>query len=681
MNCPLCSHRRLALNLFSDFAKGLLGALSTAAVILGLLQPSAGAQTNQWTWMGGSATVGQSGVYNTQGSFTVGSVPGSRIGAVSWTDASGHLWIFGGGGNDASGNFGFLNDLWEFDPTLNAWAWMGGSSTVPAVNKGWPGVYGSKGAGAQDNIPAGRSGAVGWTDDNGNLWLFGGGGDDTDFAVDSTGNNLNDLWMYSPATGEWTWVGGEAPSNSSPAYPGTYGSLGDFTSGAYPGSRNFATAGTDSSGNLWLFGGYGQDSTGATGDLNDLWEYKPATNEWAWISGSASGGGGGNYGTLQTPASGNAPCARSGAAMWTDSHGDLWLFGGFGFPPNGEGYLNDLWKFDPASGYWAWMAGNDTMGLVPPSGSGWIGVYGTLGSPGSLNNPGSRIYASTWTDSSDVLWLFGGEGYDSAGTNGDLNDLWAFSPTTNEWTWMAGSNLANQPGVYQPATSAAGAARAGKRVEAESGATYTSYTPGSRMEAMSWKDKNGDLWVMAGSGVDSKGASGALNDLWKYQLSSFKLVASPASFTISSGGQQDIAITVTPQNGFSSTVSFACSGQPAGASCSFSPVTVTPTNGAPATTTLTYHAQTLSASCLHDDARPLLRGMALAFAVGLFGWRKRRRLAMRMMLVVMAVGTGLLSGCGASKSGTSVTPATSTVTITATSGSLTQTTTYSITVD
>ena len=684
MNCPLLSHCPLSFSLFSDFAKRVLGAqrivtlaaLSFAVLMLGIVHPTARAQTSAWTWMSGSATTGQSGVYNTKGSFTVGSMPGSRIGAVNWTDTSGDLWIFGGGGNDASGNFGFLNDLWEFNPTSNSWAWMGGSSTVPAVNKGQPGVYGENGS-----IPAGRTGAVGWTDASGNLWLFGGAGDDTDYAVNSNGNNLNDLWMYSPSSGEWTWVGGDAPSNSTPAYPGTYGSQGNFKSGAYPGSRNFATAGTDASGNFWLFGGYGQDSTGSTGDLNDLWEYKSGSNEWAWISGSATKGDSGGYGKLQTPASGHAPCARYGAVMWTNNSGNLWLFGGFGFPPNGEGYLNDLWEFNPATGYWVWMAGNDTMGIVPPRGSGWIGVYGTLGSAGSLNNPGSRIYSSTWIDSNSNLWLFGGQGYDSAGTYGDLNDLWEFSPTTNEWAWMAGSNLANQPGVYQAAAGSSIAASSGIRAEVKAEATSTSYTPGSRMKAMSWKDNNGALWVMAGSGVDSKGASGALNDLWKYQLSSFKVGASLASYTVSSGGQQNIIITVTPENGFSSAVSFACSGQPTGASCSFSPATVTPENGKAATTTLTYHAQTLSAS-LHHNSRPLLPGTALAFSVCLFGWRKRRSFALLLMMTVTAAGAGLLFGCGsASNPGASVTSATSTVTVTATSGSLSQTTTYSITVD
>ena len=40
-----------------------------------------------------------------------------------------------------------------------------------------------------------------------------------------------------------------------------------------------AVSWVDGTGNLWLFGGIG--------GLNDLWEYNPATNLWAWISGDA----------------------------------------------------------------------------------------------------------------------------------------------------------------------------------------------------------------------------------------------------------------------------------------------------------------------------------------------------------------------------------------------------------
>ena len=43
---------------------------------------------------------------------------------------------------------------------------------------------------------------------------------------------------------------------------------------------------TDSSGNFWLFGGNGYDSTGNTANLNDLWMFNPTNKTWTWVSGS-----------------------------------------------------------------------------------------------------------------------------------------------------------------------------------------------------------------------------------------------------------------------------------------------------------------------------------------------------------------------------------------------------------
>ena len=54
--------------------------------------------------MSGSERGGQSGTYGTKGVAAPGNVPGAREGAVSWTDASGNLWLFGGDGYAASGD-------------------------------------------------------------------------------------------------------------------------------------------------------------------------------------------------------------------------------------------------------------------------------------------------------------------------------------------------------------------------------------------------------------------------------------------------------------------------------------------------------------------------------------------------------------------------------------------------
>jgi hypothetical protein len=165
----------------------------------------------------------------------------------------------------------------------------------------------------------------------------------------------------------------------------------------------------------------------------------------------------------------------------------------------------------------------------------------------------------------------------------------------------------------------------------------------------------------------------------------FTLAASSTSLTLSSGGQGTITITVTPQNGFNSVTSFACSGLAAGASCSFNPTTVTPPGTT--STTLTITAQTLSASSLHRNFSPLISGWALALAVCLFGRRRRRDLQLILILAVAFIGLGLVSACGAGGGsgggggGGSVTPVTSTVTVTATSGSLQQTAEISLTVN
>jgi N-acetylneuraminic acid mutarotase len=89
---------------------------------------------------------------------------------VTWVDGSGNLWLFGGYGFDSNGNgTSFLNDLWMFNTTTNQWTWVSGSNVINPVA-----VYGGLGVAASTNMPGGRFGAAGWTDQAGNLWIFGG---------------------------------------------------------------------------------------------------------------------------------------------------------------------------------------------------------------------------------------------------------------------------------------------------------------------------------------------------------------------------------------------------------------------------------------------------------------------------------------------------------------------------
>lgn len=351
---------------------------------------------NQWTWVSGSDTTFQPGVYGTLGEPASGNTPGNRILAMSWTDSGGNLWLFGGSGTNSGTQETILNDLWEFNPLTKEWAWMSGSSTPGSL-----GVYGTPGTPAPENAPRSRYSGSTWTDGSGNLWLFGGY-----FVGMSANGSLNDVWEFSPSTNEWAWMGGSATTNS----PGVHGTLGTPAAGNVPGSRFAALSWTDANGNFWLFGG--------DGPLNDLWEFFPSTNEWAWMGGGNGDGPPqlGIYGTLGIPSAANVPGARVSAQGWTDSSGNLWLFGGVN---SDNGYPDDLWAFIPSTNEWAWMGGSN----AEPCLCRFLGVYGTLGIPSAANTPGSRFGASTWTDASGHLWLFGGD------QGEPLNDLWKYQPS------------------------------------------------------------------------------------------------------------------------------------------------------------------------------------------------------------------------------------------------------------
>jgi N-acetylneuraminic acid mutarotase len=72
--------------------------------------------------MKGDNTTNQAGVYGTNGMAAAANKPGARVSSVSWTDASGHLWLFGGYGY-ATSTLGTLNDLWKYNSSTGEWMW------------------------------------------------------------------------------------------------------------------------------------------------------------------------------------------------------------------------------------------------------------------------------------------------------------------------------------------------------------------------------------------------------------------------------------------------------------------------------------------------------------------------------------------------------------------------------
>jgi hypothetical protein len=123
------------------------------------------------------------------------------------------------------------------------------------------------------------------------------------------------------------------------------------------------------------------------------------------------------------------------------------------------------------------------------------GTYGTLGIPDPANVPGAREGSVAARDVSGNLFVFGGAGIDSAGAYGYLNDFWKWNVATSRWSWVNGSNVVNQPGIY-----------------GTKGETSPTSIPGARGWAGSDVDASGRLWLFGGWGYDSAGNTPHLND-------------------------------------------------------------------------------------------------------------------------------------------------------------------------
>ena len=378
------------------------------------------------------------------------------------------------------------------------------------------GCYG----GHTSNIPGARTEAISWIDSSDNLWLFGG------YGYDMKGNSgpLNDLWKFDPSSRLWIWMSGSCIGGQL----GFYGVKGIPDLRNMPAARERSISWIDNSGNLWLFGGWhGEVKQGYGIDvpLNDLWKYDPSSGLWTWVSGSNERNQPGIYGVKGVGEPNNISGARGGSVSWIDASGNLWLFGGYGLDWLAEdyGWLNDLWKYEPATGLWTWMSGSDEINQA--------GVYWVKGSANPLNIPGAREGSISWIDSSGNLWLFGGVVWDSSyGATWYLNDLWKYEPSSGLWTWVSGSDIANEGGSYG--------------VKGTAGANNV---PGARNGAISWKDSTGNLWLFGGDGFDAWTRQGVLNDLWKYEPSSGLWTWVSGSNHVDSSGY-GVVVFIDPNN-------------------------------------------------------------------------------------------------------------------------------------
>ena len=308
-----------------------------------------------------------------------------------------------------------------------SWMYIGGGESWRRY-----GYFGTQGVRDPQNWPSGRAGSAAyWTDSAGNLWMFGGV-----FFTNFTWHETNDLWRYEPPSqtypsGVWTWMSGQSDQN--PDQPNILNTaVGVYSVNNHPGGRDYAAFWiTHNPDILWMFGGSTPNQQG----LQDLWAYKIATGQWACFGGCNWSVDISNWGTKGVRSSSNWPLARLGAAYWTDSAGNLWMFGGQDITPD---QIGDVWRYEPPftgypDGVWTWMGGTDQVNTN--------NSYGSLRvrDPGNLIGCRGRIM--NWQDSTGDVWIFGG--YGANGWTLYDNDMWRYEITNisapaDMWTWMSG---------------------------------------------------------------------------------------------------------------------------------------------------------------------------------------------------------------------------------------------------
>ncbi len=430
--------------------------LAAVCLMFLCIVPLTNAQNGIWTWMHGSDAVDTPGNFGTQGVPADTNDPPGFYQGCEWTDLDGDFWIFGGLGPDGQIEPGY-SDMWRYQPASNQWTWMNGPGT-----ENFLGSYGVQGVPSPTNHPSTRSfGFQSWVSLDGDLWLFGGS------AADGLGNagTYADLWRYNIASNQWTWMKGPSTFYTG----GVYGTLQVEDAANQPPHRAESKAcWTSSEGDLWMFGGFCY-SPFVT--LDDMWKYNISTNNWTWMSGSNALGALPNYGTQLVPAPTNTPGGRASYATWKDDCDNFWLYGGWNLSSE---TFSDMWKYDPLTNLWTWMAGPN----IPFA-------------PGTLqfncqwtdNYPEATYEDRTvWTDGCGRFWHYSGA---------NTNDLWVFDPQQNKFM-----------GVQAPAPNDYGVL----------GVPAAANRPQALIGGSPFYGNDGTLWMIGGIGA------GLSNALWRFEI-------------------------------------------------------------------------------------------------------------------------------------------------------------------
>lgn len=229
-----------------------------------------------------------------------------------------------------------------------------------------------------------RSTALAYSPDDSKILMYGG--------RSSSGNLVNDLWIYDLTTGSWSKKTGWKCVPSCPA------------------ARSVHSMVYDDNKNLFVvFGGY--LLSGHTFETNETWTYNLATNTWTKL----------DFGSQKLPAP-----RHWGSLEYHPVQKVSYMFGGHynnGGCPTDKMY-NDVWKLDITGSNPRWTnmnpASDPNYGKPAPRQSDWF-----------------------YNKSDRNLYVFGGKqelgpapgtecGSDDRETF--YNDIWKYDPTSNQWT-------------------------------------------------------------------------------------------------------------------------------------------------------------------------------------------------------------------------------------------------------
>ncbi len=427
------------------------------------------AQSGQWVWLKGDSTVSSTGNYGAIGVPDVANNAPVNIGTGHWTDLQGNFWSMGD------------NGLWKYDPANNTWTFVHPS--------GGNGVYGTQGVPAPLNHPGAAVNPICWTDEAGDLWLF--GGNHSTFVLDA-------LWRYHIATDEWTWMKG-SPGVTAIGNPlPVYGTLHTENTANTPGAKSHSgsCANWVVNNSFWVFGG--NASLSFLSLKNDLWRYNRATNNWVWESGEQGQNATGNYGTRGVANAANVPPARLLTACWKDGQQNLYLFSGSTYNSS----FNDLWRYNIQTRQWTWLDGNAGPGMNGGSDD----VYCIPDSDLRLRSRTAFGVAPFDAGCAHVYWGLGGGRPILAPLQDHLyNDLWLINADKQTWTKVKGHSTGS-PVPYHYGTK---------------GVPDPDNLPKARYNPCLWTDKTGNLFLFGG-GVPLPGNNTpipyavGINDLWKF---------------------------------------------------------------------------------------------------------------------------------------------------------------------